>query len=66
MLIHEIFFTFLSILRSIFFNRSLLKPEILNILYNFVIITTIMQLSVIIDTPGEEQYHFQPRLFGKV
>ena len=24
------------------------------------------QLSVLIDIPGEETYHFQPRLFGKV
>lgn len=24
------------------------------------------QLSVSIDVPGEEAYHFQPRLFGKV
>lgn len=24
------------------------------------------QLTVSIDVPGEESYHFQPRLFGKV
>lgn len=25
-----------------------------------------MQLSVVIDVAGEEAYHLQPRLFGKV
>lgn len=30
------------------------------------VLSFFLQLSVMIDVPGESKYHFQPRLFGKV
>lgn len=40
--------------------------SLLNLLIELAFSCFDFQLSVTIDVPGEEPYHFQPRLFGKV